>query len=506
MNIVNLFLDAALKFPDSIALVEGNRRISYAELEREVKLAAAGLLKKGIKKGDRVLIFVPMSINLYKTVLAVFHIGATAVFLDEWVNKKRLEQCCKMAECRAMIGVWKARLLALFSSELRKIRIVLSASVSGDSVLPPVAVETDDIALLTFTTGSTGVPKAAARTHGFLYEQFKALSDTIDPSSSETDLSNLPIVLLSNLGTGGTSVIADFKSSKPWKMDPERMIRSIKENKVSRITASPYFLLKISDYVIENKIELGLQKVFTGGAPVFPEEAQKLMTSFPKARIKIVYGSTEAEPVSSVYAEDLVSSVADKGLYVGKLYDKIRVEVIPITEGPITINNEKDLIGIFLAPGKIGEIIVSGKHVLKQYFRNEEAQKLNKIVTEADVWHRTGDAGYLDHEGKLYLCGRAKHMIKEDDQWHAPFIWENKLKKIPGVIKGTIVKMDGEILLIIMKDRGVREEIVKNKLQEIGISYNVKFVLEIPMDPRHYSKIDYDGLIRFLLVNTKAKQ
>ncbi len=87
-NITSLFLKAANQHPDAVAIIEGVNNITYGQLEMQVKNYAAYLLKKGIKPGDRILVFVPMGINLYKTVLAVCHIGAVAVFLDEWVSLK----------------------------------------------------------------------------------------------------------------------------------------------------------------------------------------------------------------------------------------------------------------------------------------------------------------------------------------------------------------------------------------------------------------------------------
>lgn len=174
-NIVNLFFKAAEKYPDRAAIVYRDKQILFSEFALQVKETGNFFRKKGITKGDRVLVFVPMCPDLYRIVIALFEIGATVVFLDEWVNKWRMEECCKVADCSAFIGVFKARLLRLFSSELRKIPLSLGVNnkhVSGN--YPSVETDPTDTALITFTTGSTGVPKAAKRTHGFLSEQFNA--------------------------------------------------------------------------------------------------------------------------------------------------------------------------------------------------------------------------------------------------------------------------------------------------------------------------------------------
>ncbi|NJM17111.1 MAG: AMP-binding protein [Bacteroidales bacterium] len=90
MNIAELFFEAAEKYPHHVAIVDKKRTISYAGLQQEIKETVAYFKQKGIAAGDRVLVFVPMSIDLYRVVLSLFFMGATAVFLDEWVSKKTI--------------------------------------------------------------------------------------------------------------------------------------------------------------------------------------------------------------------------------------------------------------------------------------------------------------------------------------------------------------------------------------------------------------------------------
>lgn len=124
-NIVDLFFQATRKNPGKTAIVYKNKAISFGALQNQVIETAHYFSAKGIVEDDRVLILVPMGNDLYRIVLALFKIGATAVFIDEWVSLKRLRECCKVVSCKAMIGVAKARLLALFASELKKIPIKL---------------------------------------------------------------------------------------------------------------------------------------------------------------------------------------------------------------------------------------------------------------------------------------------------------------------------------------------------------------------------------------------
>lgn len=494
MNITQLFLDAANKHPNKKAVVEKNNSISFAQLQIEVGKTAAYFQEKGIKTGDRVLVVIPMSIDLYRVVLALFYIGATAVFIDEWVNKKRLETCCQLAECKGFIAGIKVRVLGLFSKEIRKMPIHLNPNKQRNDTTELANVSPDASALITFTTGSTGVPKAADRTHQFLKHQFEALTDVINPDENEVDMPTLPIVLFLNLGLGITSVLSNYNSKKPESVHLPTLINSLNTNKVSRITSSPFLIKKLSEYIIDNNIKnLPIQKIITGGAPVFPMEAKLFTKALPNVKTTIVYGSTEAEPISAIDAFVLSQENPqfNHGLLVGKPYKHITVKVIPIGATPITpcTLNELKTVG----DGQIGEIIVSGNHVLYQYYKNPKAFEENKIKIDDTIWHRTGDSGLL-LKNQLYLTGRCKQLINYKDQPLSPFIIENQLQQIEGATAGTLLKVKTQLVLVIESKATINE----NEIPE-SIPYDsIKYLSKIPRDPRHHSKIDYERLRHLL--------
>ncbi|MFN6946410.1 MAG: AMP-binding protein [Cytophagaceae bacterium] len=505
-NVVDLFFESAQKYPDRTAIVYKNEQASFGELAQEVNYTASHFVTKGISKGDRVLIFVPMSLDLYRILLALFRIGATAVFLDEWVSKARMEECCKVAQCKAFIGIPKARVLSWFSYELRKIPIHLGIGYTKNNNSEAIFPETNslDTALISFTTGSTGIPKAAKRTHGFLREQAKALLEKIQPQENDVDLQVLPIALLINLGSGVTSVIADFKAGKPDSFKPERAIAQIKKHHVNRIIASPFFIKQVSRYLIRHNIPLPqIKKIFTGGAPVFPSEAYVYFQAFSDAEIEIVYGSTEAEPISSINARELVNEISktNNGLKVGKPEPCAEVKIIRIVDAPISVKAAEDLEKLEVQGGEIGEIIVSGSHVLREYYNNEEALHANKIFIEDTCWHRTGDSGYLDEQHQLYLTGRCNTLIKYHTQFIAPFIYENIFQSWEGVELGTIVMVNENLTAVIELNDRKRKKAVLSKIGELDLPIqDIFFIKKIPRDPRHNSKIEYQD-VRKLVKN-----
>lgn len=501
MNIADHFFKASEDYPHHVAIIHKGRSISYAELSCEVQETAAYFRSKGIGKGDRILVFVPMSIDLYRVVLAIFSLGATAVFLDEWVSKNRMELCCKIADCKGFIGVRKAVLFRLFSHELRKIpvRLKLKGKEKG-SVFRSLDCFASDTALITFTTGSTGTPKAAKRTHGFLEKQFAVLTRKINPSPTDVDLPVLPIVLLINLGVGATSVIYNYKPSKPRSLDVREIVQLLREYKINRVISSPYFLITLAKYVRSHELLFpDLEKLYTGGAPVFPNEASTLSEAFPNAAVEIVFGSTEAEPISAISAKELRSAheiALNQGLPVGFPDPSAEVKIIPIQEGEILV---KDISELKVMPsGSVGEIIVAGEHVLKEYFNNETALKKTKIFCAEKVYHRTGDSGYFDDQGRLFLTGRCSSIIEDKNGKIYPFLVEYFLQSLEHVILGTVIQRGKDLVVVLETSPKANLQLLQPLINEKFSREMELFITQIPRDPRHHSKIDYEQLKNIL--------
>ena len=509
-NVIEYLHVNAIEYPTKVAIQHKRGFITYADLEKEVLQTAAYFQSKGISNGDRVLVFVPMSIDLYRIVLALFKIGATAVFLDEWVSKERMELCCKIAECKAFIGIWKARLFSFFSKELRKIPIKLGVNYKKINTKQTFTYQTNpnDTALITFTTGSTGIPKAAKRTHAFLLEQFNALTEEISLTPNDVDLTMLPIFVLCNLGIGNTTIIPEFKATKPDTLNPALLFKLINQHKINRISASPFVIKKMAVYALDNHIyNTKLKHIFTGGAPVFPKEAKLYEKAFSNSNVEILYGSTEAEPISKINIKTLIKHETDlikNGLLVGKPTTLIDVKIIKITNEVMKCHTPEDMNLLEVSKKEIGEIAVSGSHVLKEYYNNNEALLRNKIFTGKKVWHRTGDSGYLDNEGSLFLTGRCSQIIWKDDQLIAPFLYENFLQTISGVEMGTILDVNNALTIVIELSAKANKNHIQQEIKNAEMVYDtIVYISKIPRDPRHNSKIDYEKLKEQLIKQLK---
>lgn len=190
MNLVEILQQQAIDRPNAIAIA-ADRQITFSQLKQAANFAAISLQAAGLKSGDAVLIVQPMSIDLYVALLAIWQLGMVAMFVDPAVGKTHIDRCCNLYPPQALIASSKAHLLRLRSSALRQIshKFAIGLPVWGAKSWPqfaPAIAEScnlpladcpaDQPALLTFTSGSTGEPKAALRTHEFLLAQHQAIS------------------------------------------------------------------------------------------------------------------------------------------------------------------------------------------------------------------------------------------------------------------------------------------------------------------------------------------
>ena len=262
---------------------------------------------------------------------------------------------------------------------------------------------------MTFTSGSTGAPKAAVRSHGLLVAQQQILASELRSAPGDLVLSGLPIFVLANLGCGAASLIPGCDLSRPGAVDAAAVIERVRELGVTCIQGSPAFLEKLTDHCRSRGIRLcSVRRICTGGAPVFPRLLDLIQAAAPQADVTAIYGSTEAEPIAclpraGLRPEDRAAMDAGGGLLAGRPVAATRLRVLPDRWGaPIGPFGEPEFERLCRGPGQAGEIVVSGAHVLKGYLHGE-GNCDTKFSVEGRIWHRTGDAGRIDPEGNLWL-------------------------------------------------------------------------------------------------------
>lgn len=506
--------------------------ITFAQFQSSVNRLANSLADLGLHKGDKVVVMVPISIDLYIIMISLLKMGAVAVFIDSGVGVKQTIHCCKITRPTAVIGIRKFHFLRIISKEIRRIPIKIITSEPklwgeitlrsllsiGSDEFRTEAVGKEYPALITFTTGSTGIPKGVNRTHGFLLAQNKVLSRNIKLTPKDVDLPALPIFVLKNIANNICSVIPLMNFSRPSAVNPKLILQQFSDWKVTTSIGSPAFYEPIARYCLKQNITLGnIRTIFTGGGPVSPELIEMLTKILVSGKAYVVYGSTEAEPISLINAQEILNETAaltkkGYGNCVGVPVDDIEVRIIKINDGPVDFR-QTTWDAILQHQGSIGEIVVTGEHVNKDYYKNPEAVRENKFKDEkGKIWHRTNDAGYFDTKGRLWFVGRTKSRVIRAGQEIHPLQIEPLVNQLPFVKKSALIGITNRelgqkaVLVVESMKRGLIETILTRKQWKIQISDlclkkglkidEIYFCKHIPVDPRHNAKIDYEKIKR----------
>jgi acyl-CoA synthetase (AMP-forming)/AMP-acid ligase II len=205
-----------------------------------------------------------------------------------------------------------------------------------------------------------------------------------------------------------TTVVPELNPSRPAEVDPAKIVQAIRENHVTNSFGSPTLWRKIFDHCLAHNLELpSLQRVLCAGAAVPASLWRDARRVLPNGELHSPYGATEVLPVATASAREVpADSVA--GSLIGRPLLENRVKIIALHEGPLaTLDAVREL-----PPGEVGEIIVTGPTVTKEYDALPEATAAAKIRDGATTWHRMGDAGYLDAAGRLWFCGRIAERVE----------------------------------------------------------------------------------------------
>ncbi len=549
-NNVTSYIDRnAQNFPDRVALRWVNIRdnsmfrgeldtpfqhseITFSGFARNIGTVAAGLRDLGITKGARVIIFLPMGLPMYTAIFAVLKLGAVAVFLDSWARKKHLGASAACVNPTAMISHKQAFDLTATLSEFDEMRyrIIAGSSTSegytarfedltrGKRRATTAPVQPESPALITFTTGSSGTPKGANRTHRFLCAQHEALSEVLPYTENDLDMPAFPIFSLNNLASAVTTILPAIDLAKPNELDSAALTNQILNEKITCVTFSPSMLDGVAERCATDNLTLpDLRRVVTGGAPVSRISVKSFMRIAPNAAVKIMYGATEVEPMAHIEAKELLTlplnpdpEIVENGVNVGHLNNKLNGKIICVVDGPIDLSTT-DWNSLELPTGEIGEFIVSGEYVCRDYYNNPEAFRKSKIMdSDGNVWHRTGDLARFDESGYLWIVGRIHNIIRRKNEYCFPVRAELILNRLPWVRRGAFLELpggknDGSACVVVCIDMDqidgrVAEDEIKRLFSKNAIPIDAFYIVdEIPMDPRHHSKVEYDVLRKRIL-------
>jgi acyl-CoA synthetase (AMP-forming)/AMP-acid ligase II len=495
---------------------------SFEALEAEASATAHYFAAQGITRGSRVLLMVRPGLDLIRIVFALFKMGAVPIVIDPGMGLKKFLRCVRHSQPSALVGITPAIWIArVFRPSFRGVRIKIGvgrgfekdiAAYQHLGAYPVVDSAEDELAAILFTSGSTGPAKGVCYAHGMFLAQVEAIRSQYGIAPGEMDLPMLPVFALFNPALGMCTVVPEMNPSRPATVNPQNIVRAIQQNQVTNSFGSPALWTKIARHCERESITLpSIRRILMAGAPVPPALMAQMRAVIPNGEIHTPYGATEALPVSSISASEVLEQTAERtqqgaGTCVGRPLPEVSVRIIEPVDGAIACIDQV----VDLPLGKIGEIIAQGPSVTRGYDRLAQADADSKIADGSRHWHRMGDMGWLDPDGRLWFCGRkVERVLAADGPMYTdcceaifnahPQVFRSALVDIGGGRPGMVIEPEKAAF---PKTAADRERFVQS-LAEFGQGHQLIapiqdffFERSFPVDVRHNAKIHRLSLAR----------
>lgn len=458
MNCLNIFEENTRDKGDAIAFVSPDSRpVSFKELRELVARVQSSLIENGFKSKDTALLATDVSIELYAIVLAIMGLGGSVVLVEPWMPIKNIAQVIRLVSPKIFISSLVGNLWGARIKEIREIphwvkAKTLTSGRRGEIIAVDVDAKTPGI--ITFTSGTSGVPKGVVREQGYMLRQLEVLKKALHSNEYKgSDLCIFANWTLLNLAQAKPTVFFPPNWSKKnflW------LNQAAQTYNIDTLTSGPAFMSAMIEYTSPQT----LKNIHIGGALTSCDFFEQLFKKFPAAHISQVYGSSEVEPVCLVDAKISVKKSREKdyfhSLFLGH----------PIDE--ITFSNDDS--GMW----------VTGPHVCEFYLNNQKENELNKKRDEMGrIWHFMGDRIDIDNEKNWWYMGRSQN----------PNFFQTNEERIYQIIKN-----DSAFLFLNEKNElSLAGENIKSYLEAIKkIQPNIVnfYQSRIIKDKRHRARID----------------
>jgi acyl-CoA synthetase (AMP-forming)/AMP-acid ligase II len=559
LNVSDRLTLIANKMPDAVAVACPSRRsfskgrvhhgtsgaayatITFAELEELVSDIARGLKAWGVPRGTRLALLVKPGIEFVGLVFGLLRAGMVIVLVDPGLGRANLLQCLADAEPEGFVAIGRAhlaRLLYRHKFPLARWNVTvgrrwfwggktLAELRLSNRGMPPdrmnrevefngleySATEHNDPAAIIFTSGSTGPPKGVLYTQQMFDTQVDEIQHMYGIEPGGVDLACFPLFALFNAAMGITTVLPEMDFSRPAKANPAKLIEAASDWKVTQAFASPAVWSVVSGHCARTDERIPeLKKIFSCGAPVPAGVIRKtLACAAVDAEMHTPYGATECLPISTIEATEIITETAARtdagsGVCVGRKFNSIHWHVIQINDSPIAcLDDAKEL-----PVGVIGELIVRGPQVSSEYAVPAQANAISKICDGSDIWHRTGDVGYFDADGRFWYCGRKSQRVETVNGPIYTETVEAILNVHPFIARSALVGVGARgqqipvviyELRFVLANPPVAYHKLPSELREIAAKHEPTKDIEtflpysrLPVDVRHNAKINREKL------------
>lgn len=439
-SFTDFVLAGASAHPDKAALVEGptGRTISYRELEVAIRRSAAGLHARGLRKGDVVLIFAPNLPEYAIAVHAVLSRGGVVTTANALSSPEELAR--QLAVTGAAYVITTPTLIdkvrtAMATSNVRELFVFgeapgatpFASLATVSDAAPDVSIDGDDLAVLLYSSGTTGLPKGVMLTHRILATNVLQTQAVEQLGADEILPAVLPffhcyglvVVMSVTLHVGATLVTIP-------RFDLAEFLGLIQRYRITGAYVVPPIVLALTKNPLVERFDLtSLRWLVSGAAPLSPELVRGCAGRL-RCVVRQAYGMTESGPVTH---------------YTPRAGPHTR----PGSVGQCVPNTEFEIVdaatGGSLGPRAEGEIWIRGPQIMKGYLNEPEATAL---ALHPDGWLRTGDIGYTDEQGYLYIVDRVKEMIKVKGFQVAPAELEAVLLSHAAVADAAVIGIPDE--------------------------------------------------------------
>ncbi|MBM7050923.1 alpha/beta fold hydrolase [Rothia sp. ZJ1223] len=520
---------------------------SWAQLAAEVNRLAAGLSQLGVKRGDRINLMVPPGSRLTAILYACLKIGAVVVVADTGLGAKGLTRALKGAQPDFIVGI-KTALLAAKTLGWPGARISADAlpapalkalgALGSIADFAPVSLfeveeaDPDADAAVLYTSGSTGPAKGVVYTHRQMAGMRDAIKNTYGLKAGTGLVAGFAPFALLGPGLGCTSVTPKMDVTKPKTLSASALASAAAAIDATAIFASPAALVNVvatADELTAAQRQ-GLSSVnllLSAGAPIPLPLLEKVQQLLPSASLHTPYGMTEALPITDVSFETILAAHDDgenelhttpmvgagNGVCVGTAVYGAQVRLAPLNAHGVPAAELTE------EPGITGEIVVSAPHVKDRY---DTLWVTEETSIQNPGWHRTGDVGHFDAEGRLWVEGRLAHVMVTGQGVLTPVAAELAAETVAGIKRAAVVAVGPSgtatpVAVVETHEKmpagqapfDLTQQVRSAVAEHTGVDLAAVLVVdEHPTDVRHNSKIDRPLLAQWadkILSGKKAK-
>lgn len=538
-NVASRLTLVAKLMPSAVSIAESNGTAgsggqrgysltTFENLDQRSTDIAKGLLAWGVKPGMRIGMLVPFSASFIELVFALLKAGVVVILIDPGIGRKHLVRCLSDAKPDGFVGIPKAQAIRTvlqrrFPNARWNVTVgkrycwggktldqIIELGQSRAVELP--MIQRPDPAAIIFTTGSTGPPKGVQYTHGTFHAQIDRIRERYDIHRGSRDLACFPLFGLFDAVMGVTTIIPEMDPTKPAEVNTQRLIDASEDWEFDQAFGSPALWNTVIRWCNQHQVKNPfphLRRVLSAGAPV-PASTMAALRELLDDDVKIYtpYGATEALPIASIESRHVISETGPatakgKGVCVGHRFEDVQWKVIRIDDGPLeSIDQIEEL-----PQGKIGELMVSGPMVTRQYVVRADQNAMHKVADGDRVWHRMGDVGYLDPQDRFWFCGRKAHRVTKGKKSWYTVPCEAVFNAHPSVYRSALVGrgQPGEQQPVIMVELypekqpvndSAKQELI-DELQALAkrnpLTQSIEEIIvrqePLPVDIRHNSKI-----------------